>query len=292
MSALGTSAQDRTVSGTVTAKDDGSPLPGVSIEVKGTKIGTQTSADGKYTIKIPAAANQLVFTYVGFTSVTLPIKGNTLNVSLESDNKQLSEVVVVGYGTQKRGEITGAVSSVKGADLADKPVPSFDKALAGRVAGVQVTTSNGILGSAPRIRIRGTNSISNGTDPLYVIDGLPMITGNQSGVTPTNPLGDINPNDIQSIDVLKDGAATAIYGSRAANGVVIVTTKKGSLGTPKVSYNSWFSTSAVAKKFDLLSADEFITIANEKLTNGGGTAAAVASGINTNWQDVVFNNNA
>ena len=292
ISALAASAQDITVSGIVTAKDDGSPLPGVSIEVKGTKIGAQTTSNGRYTIKVPSGSSQLVFTYIGFISKTVTISGTSTNVVLEADAKQLSEVVVVGYGTQKRGEITGAVSSVKGSDLADKPVPSFDKALAGRVAGVQVTTSNGILGSAPRIRIRGTNSISNGTDPLYVIDGLPIITGDQSGVTPTNPLGDINPNDIQSIDVLKDGAATAIYGSRAANGVVIVTTKKGSLGKPKVNYNSWFSTSSVAKRFDLLSADQFITIANEKLTNGGGTAAAVASGINTNWQDVVFNSNA
>lgn len=291
-----TMAQDKTVSGTVTAKEDGVPLPGVSIEVKGTKIATQTSADGKFTIKVPSGSTQLVFSYIGFLSKTVAIKGETLNVTLEADAKQLSEVVVVGYGTQKRGEITGAVSSVKGSDLADKPVASFDQALAGKVSGVQVTVSSGILGSPPRIRIRGTNSISNGTDPLYVVDGIPIITGNQSGVTPNNPLGDINPNDIQSVDVLKDGAATAIYGSRAANGVIIITTKRGVAGAPKVDYNSWFSSAEVAKRFDLLNADQFVTIANEKFTNAGstigGSIGAVASGINTNWQNVVFNSSA
>jgi TonB-dependent SusC/RagA subfamily outer membrane receptor len=155
-----------------------------------------------------------------------------MNVSLSSDNRQLSEVVVVGYGTQARKEVTGSVGSVTGATLADKPVASFDQALAGRVSGVQVTVSSGILGQAPRVRIRGVNSISNGTEPLYVVDGLPVVTGSQSSTTTTNPLGDINPNDILSVDVLKDGAATAIYGSRAANGVVLITTKRGTAGKP------------------------------------------------------------
>ena len=255
-------AQEKTVTGTVTAKDDGMPLPGVSVVAKGTKVAVQTNSDGKYAIKVPSNASQLVFTYIGFTSKTLTVTGNALNVSLESDAKALSEVVVVGYGTLKRGEITGAVSSIKGSELADKPVASFDQALAGKVSGVQVTVSSGILGSAPRIRIRGTNSISNGTDPLYVVDGIPIITGNQSSVTPTNPLGDINSNDIATIDVLKDGAATAIYGSRAANGVILITTKKGTIGKPKVNYTNWMSTSAVSKRFDLLNADEFVLIAN------------------------------
>lgn len=285
-------AQERTVTGTVTDKTDGLPLPGVSIRVAGSNSGTSTDGNGRFSLQVPAGSSQLTFTYIGYLPQTLAISGTSMNVALTSDRRQLSEVVVVGYGTQSRKEVTGSVGSVTGGALADKPVASFDQALAGRVSGVQVTVSSGILGQAPRVRIRGTNSISNGTDPLYVVDGLPIVTGNQSSSVPTNPLGDINPNDIQSVDVLKDGAATAIYGSRAANGVIIITTKKGTSGKPQIAYNSWFSSSNVSKRFDLLSADEFVTIANEKLTNAGGTAAAVASGINTNWQDVVFNEGA
>ena len=287
-------AQERTVTGTVTAREDGLPLPGVSVLVKGTRVGTQTNKDGQYSVQMPSGSNQLEFRFIGYAAQTVSVGSNAVvNATLIIDSEQLSEVVVVGYGTQSRKDLTGSISSVSGSALADKPVASFDQALSGRVSGVQVTVSSGILGSAPRIRIRGTNSISNGTDPLYVVDGLPIVTGSQSGVTPTNPLGDINPNDIQTIDVLKDGAATAIYGSRAANGVIIVTTKKGVAGKPQVSYNSWVSSSQVAKRFDLLNADQFVTIANEKLTNTpSGVAGAVASGINTNWQDVVFDENA
>ena len=285
-------AQERTVTGTITDKTDGLPLPGVSIKATGSTAGTISDTNGRFSLQVPSGSSSLTFTYIGYVLQTVSITSNTMNVSLAADRRQLSEVVVVGYGTQSRKEVTGSVGSVTGAALADKPVASFDQALAGRVSGVQVTVSSGILGQAPRVRIRGTNSISNGTDPLYVVDGLPVVTGNQSGTTTTNPLGDINPNDIQSVDVLKDGAATAIYGSRAANGVIIITTKKGTAGKPQIAYNSWFSSSTVAKTFDLLSADQFITVTNEKLANAGGAAGAVASGINTNWQNVVFNKGA
>ncbi len=284
-------AQERTVTGTVTDKMDGLPLPGVSIKATGTTSGTTTDGNGRFSLQVPAGSTSLAFSYIGYLPQTLAISGTSMSVSLTSDRRQLSEVVVVGYGTQSRKEVTGSVGSVTGGALADKPVASFDQALAGRVSGVQVTVSSGILGQAPRVRIRGVNSISNGTEPLYVVDGLPVVTGSQSGLanSPTNPLGDINPNDILSVDVLKDGAATAIYGSRAANGVVLITTKKGTAGKPQIAYNSWFSSANTAKRFDLLSADEFITVANEKLANAGGAAAAVASGIDTDWQDVVFN---
>lgn len=285
-------AQERTVTGTVTDKLDGLPLPGVSIKATGTTAGTTTDVNGRFSLRVPSGSTSLTFTYIGYLPQTLAITGSALNVELTSDRRQLSEVVVVGYGTQSRKEVTGSVGSVTGGALADKPVASFDQALAGRVSGVQVTVSSGILGQAPRVRIRGVNSISNGTEPLYVVDGLPIVNGSQSSTTSTNPLGDINPNDILSVDVLKDGAATAIYGSRAANGVVIITTKKGTAGKPQIAYNSWISSSSVAKRFDLLSADQFVTIANEKLTNAGGVAGAVASGINTDWQDVVFNKGA
>ncbi|GGI28934.1 SusC/RagA family TonB-linked outer membrane protein [Pedobacter mendelii] len=285
--------QERTITGTVTSKEDGQPLPGVSVKIKGTSGGTTTSAAGKFSINVSAGSTTIEFSSLGYAPESRQIgSSNLINISLSSDSKTLSDVVVVGYGTVKRKDVTGSVGSVSGAVLASAPVASFDQALAGRVTGVQVTVSNGILGSTPRIRIRGTNSISNGSDPLYVVDGLPIVTGNQSSVTATNPLGDINPNDIQSVDVLKDGAATAIYGSRAAGGVIIITTKKGVSGKPKVNYNSWFSSSNASKRFSLLSGSEFVTIANEKLTNSGAAVGAVDNGTNTNWQDVVFREDA
>lgn len=297
-------AQNRTITGTVIGSDDGLPLAGVSVTVKGTKTGTQTNVDGKFSIA--ASGNStLVFSFVGFEKKEVQA-ANSLKVSLKPGNNQLSEVVVVGYGTQERKNVTGAVSSIKGSALTDQPVASFDQALSGKVAGAQVTVSSGLLGSAPRIRIRGTNSITNGADPLYVLDGVPIITGNQSSFVPTNPLGDINPNDIQSVEVLKDGSATAIYGSRASNGVILITTKKGVTGKPKITYDAWFASARTAKKFDLLDADQFVTIANEKLYNVA-TAAAQTSGsykqaftmndpsgnvVNTDWQKVVFHENA
>lgn len=287
-------AQERTITGTVTSQEDNGPLPGVTIRLKGAKGGTQTGSDGKYTVKVPSNVSVIEFTSLGFIPQTRVItRSNVLNVVLVNDAKTLSDVVVIGYGTVNRKEVTGSVGSVKGEALAERPVASFDQALAGRVTGVQVTASNGILGSAPLIRIRGTNSISNGSDPLYVVDGVPIITGNQSGFTTgNNPLGDINPNDIQSVDVLKDGAATAIYGSRASGGVIIVTTKKGVIGTPKINYSAWFALASPAKRFSLLKAADFVTIANEKLTNSGAAAAAAGTDVNTDWQDQVFNKNA
>lgn len=298
-------AQNRTITGTVTGKDDGLPLPGVSVVIKGTNRGTQTSNTGKFTLSAPSGAT-LVFSFVGYQTFAVPVGNGNMNVTMLSDQKSLNEVVVVGYGTLARKDVTGAQTSLKGAAFTDQPVASFDQALAGRATGVQVTASNGILGTAPRIRIRGTSSISNGSDPLYVVDGVPMITGNQSSVAQYNPLGDINPNDIASVDVLKDGAATAIYGSRASGGVILITTKKGVVGKPKMSYDAWFAIAQPSKRFDLLDADQFITIANEKLYNAA-TAASQQSGaykqafpgkdangnpINTNWQDLVFNNSA
>ncbi|MCX2478560.1 TonB-dependent receptor [Pedobacter sp. MC2016-15] len=290
-------AQERTITGTVTSKDDNGPIPGVTIRFKGAAGGTQTGSNGKFSVKVPSTVSVLEFSSIGYIEQSRTISSsNIINVIMLSDSKTLSDVVVIGYGTVKRKEVTGSVGSVSGAVLADRPVASFDQALAGRVTGVQVTSSSGVLGSAPKIRIRGTNSISNGSDPLYVIDGVPIITGNQSSFTTgNNPLGDINPNDIQSVDVLKDGAATAIYGSRASGGVIIVTTKKGVIGAPKVNYNAWFGSASPAKKFDLLKAADFVTIANEKLTNASALVSAgraAGTSVNTDWQDLVFNKNA
>lgn len=291
-------AQQRTVSGTIISSDDKQPLPGVSVRLKGSNEGTQSETDGKYSIKISGSNPTLVFTYIGYATQEISVnQRRSFNVSLVPASNELSEVVVVGYGTQQRKDLTGSAGSVSGAQISNLATPSLDKQLPGRIPGVQASVASGILGQATRLRIRGTNSISNSSDPLYVVDGVPMVSGNQSGVTPTNPLSDINPNDIESIDVLKDGSATAIYGSRAANGVVMITTKKGTKGKPKVSYDSWYSVAQTVKRFDLLNASEFITIANEKFANTvPATAPQAFNTINpttnqpydTNWQNAVF----
>jgi TonB-linked SusC/RagA family outer membrane protein len=261
-------AQDRTVTGTVTAKDDGSPLPGVSVMVKGTKASTQTSTDGKYSIKVPSGSNQLEFSFIGFLSKTVSVSGNLLNVSLEADAKALSEVIVVGYGTQKRGETTGSTASVSGAAIAQKPIQSLESGLAGRAAGVQITVPTGLLNAPPVFRIRGTNSISLSSQPLFVIDGVVAITGDQSlTATAGNPLSAINPNDIESIDIAKDAASTAIYGSRAANGVVFVTTKRGKTGAPKINYDAWVGMSTAYRLPEVLDAFQYTDYKNSAIAN-------------------------
>ncbi|MCJ8211802.1 TonB-dependent receptor [Mucilaginibacter sp. RS28] len=286
-------AQNRTVTGTVTGKEDGLPLPGVSVVVKGTKIGTQTGANGKFSLNVPSPNSVLVFSFVGYETTEARASAN-LNVSLITAQRSLNEVVVVGYGTQERRDLTGSVGKVSGATLASNPTPSFDKGLAGRVTGVRVTESSGFLGSAPTIRVRGTNSLSNEGGPLYVVDGIPIVTGNQSGVVANNPLADINSEDIESIEVLKDGSSTAIYGSRASSGVVLITTKKGKTGRQVINYSGWAGYATASKRLSVLNANDFITIANEKLTNSGATPKAfptldpTGNPYNTDWQDVVF----
>jgi TonB-linked SusC/RagA family outer membrane protein len=288
-------AQSRTISGKVTSAEDGSSLPGVSVLVQGTSTGTQTDANGNYSINVPANANGLVFRFIGFINQTVTLGStNTVNVALLIDASELSEVVVVGYGTIERKNLTGAVASVKGDALKNLASPSVDRQLSGQVSGVQASTNSGILGQPARIRIRGTNSISNSSDPLFVVDGMPYITGNQGINTAYNPLADISPNDIESVEVLKDGSATAIYGSRAANGVVLITTKRGTKGATKVSYDGWIASSSAAKRFDLLNAAQFIEISNEKQANAGGGAIAfptpnpAGGDYDTDWQDYIL----
>lgn len=215
---------------------------------------------------------------------------------MEVDAKELGEVVVVGYGTQVRKDITGSVGSVKGEAIKNLATPSFDKQLAGQVTGVQASATSGILGQPARIRIRGTNSISSSGEPLYVVDGIPYIAGDRGTVTAYNPLGDINPNDIESFDVLKDGAATAIYGSRAANGVILITTKRGKAGQAKLTYDSWFALATPSKRYELLNAEQFIEVSNEKYAFYDEDAVAFptlnadGSKVDTDWQDVILRN--
>ncbi len=287
-------AQDRTITGKVTASEDGSPLPGVNVTVKGTSRGTTTNGDGTFKINVGTSA-ALTFSFVGYKKQDVQVGGRSVvNVSLVSDVSDLEEVVVIGYGVQKKSKLTSSITSVQGKDIAGLTTPSFDQQLAGRASGVQVTVGSGLIGQAPRIRIRGTNSITSGGSPLIVIDGVPSIDGNQAGANaPTNPLADINPNDIESLEILKDGAATAIYGSRASNGVILITTKKGKKGQPlKVSLDLQYGLTNPINRFDLLNAKEFVTIANEKIKNASSSAAPQAfedpNGTDTDWQKVIL----
>lgn len=285
----------RTVRGTVT-DDGGEALIGATVIVKGTAIGTTTNMNGEYSVEVPAGSEVLVFSYTGYsTREAILGASNIVDISLVSDVLQLETAVVVGYGVQQKRDVTGSISQVKGDVIANLATPSFDQQLAGRAAGVQVTTPSGILGAPPQIRIRGVNSISSGTSPLIVVDGVPMFSGNTGGFTPANALGDINPADIESMEILKDGAATAIYGSRAANGVILITTKKGSKGRTRFSYDTYIGTAQATKLFDLLNAQQFVDINNEKNRNAGGTSDVAflqqdANGrtVETDWNDVLF----
>ena len=293
-------AQTVQIMGTVTSSEDGLPIPGVTIFVKGTTLGTLTAADGKYMLSVPENNKTLVFSFIGFKTKEVEIGGTTkIDVVLELDVFKVDEVVVVGYGVQKKREVTGSISTVKGDALANLATPSFDAQLAGRSAGVQVTTQSGVLGVAPRLRIRGVGSISSGTYPLVVVDGVPIFTGDQGGMANTNALGDINPADIESMEILKDGSGTAIYGSRAANGVVLITTKRGSGGKFHLNYNNYFGIASPVKLFDLLGSADFVTISNEKRSNRGQSNWASNDGaaypgrvFDTDWQRAVLNTRA
>jgi TonB-dependent starch-binding outer membrane protein SusC len=271
-------AQTRQLSGRVTDRASGEGLPGVTVLLKGTTNGVSTNSDGTFTLSVPTTGGTLVFSSVGFVSVEQPIgSGETMNATLAADAKSLSEVVVVGYGTQARRDLTGSVSSISAAQIATKPVQSFDQALQGQASGVNITTPNGVLNNAPVIRIRGVNSISLSSQPLFVIDGIPAFSGNTSAVgsVPNNPLANINPADIESIEVLKDASAAAIYGSRAAGGVVLVTTKKGRQGQSKITLDSWAGWSEPVRLYELLNAQQYMDIKNEAVRNLNANRAAI-----------------
>ena len=291
---LGVAMAQRVVTGQVTSAETGETLEGVAVAVKGTTVGMFTNAEGRFQLLLPDGAETLVFSLVGRNRVEEPLQGRSqIDVKMASTAIQLDEVVVVGYGTLQRKSLTGSLSSIDGSLLSEFPAPSFDQLLAGRAAGLQVTTVSGVLGQQPRIRIRGTNTISSGADPLIVIDNVPVVTGDQSGITAQNVLADINPNDIESVEILKDGSATAIFGSRAANGVILITTKRGQQSDQvRVSYDVNVGSNSAVSRLDLLNADQFITIANEKFANAGQPAQAFPgpNNVNTDWQDVIFRN--
>ena len=289
----------RTVTGKVT-DNKGTPLSGVTISAVEVNKNALSDNNGSFSIQVSEKVKTLKLTYVGFDSKEVSISGvSKITVSLTPEDKALNEVVVVGYGTQKKRDITGSIASVKGEALANKPTQSFEQALGGRAAGVQVVIPSGVLNAPPVLRIRGANSISLSSYPLIVVDGVPVFTGDGSSTSAAgNVLSSINPNDIESVDVAKDAAATAIYGSRAANGVLFITTKKGKPGRSKVTLDSWIGFSNPQRLQQVLDAQQYTDYKNEALRNAGTFNAATnafattvgADGkiINTNWADIVY----
>jgi len=288
----------RTITGKIT-DDKGIAIANASVIVKGTTSGTTSKADGSYSLTVPRNSKSLIFSSVDMTTVEKVIGSSSeIDVTMTIESKDIQEVVVVGYGTQRRKEVTGSLSNVKGAAIANKPIQSFDQALAGRATGVQITVPNGVLNAPPVFRIRGTNSISLSSYPLIVVDGVPTPTGDASGTSAAgNALASINPNDIESIDVAKDAAATAIYGSRAANGVVYITTKKGKPGKAKVTYSgnaSWTKAYGIP---EVLNAQEYTDYKNSALANNPSLSPlmkfnlaqdAAGKTIDTRWSDYVY----
>ncbi len=305
-------AQGITVKGKITSQTDGGTLPGVSVSLKGTSRGTTTDPNGNFTLNNADAKGTLVISYIGYTTQEVAI-GNrsTINLSLVEDAKALSEVVVTGYGTQRKSQVTGAISQVSAKQITEMPITSLGQALQGRTAGVDVSQSGSKPGSTPKILIRGRRSFNAGNDPLYVVDGIPLSAGYE----------DMNPNDIQSIEVLKDATATAIYGARGANGVVLVTTKRGAIkGKTTVTFDTYAGVSQPLDKIQLFSGPEFAEYVREayRATNlykdangvavptgvadaaadakiavlGGDPAVAkgLAAGTNTNYQDLILHN--
>ncbi|AKD56700.1 SusC/RagA family TonB-linked outer membrane protein [Spirosoma radiotolerans] len=248
---------DRTLTGRVTDEKD-EALPGVSVILKGSQRGTVTDADGRYKLDVPDNGSTLVFSFVGYLSQEVRIGNQTaVDISLKADSKVLDEIVVIGYGTTKKSDLTGAVSGVKEAQLQERPAPSLNQALSGRMPGVQVNTNSGRPGGRTTIRIRGFSSINSSNNPLYVVDGvmLPQGTGDQF----SNPIDYINPNDIVNVEVLKDASSTAIYGARGANGVILVSTRKGKAGESRVTYDSQFSVNTIGpNKPKVLNAKEYL----------------------------------
>lgn len=262
-------AQERTISGTVTSSDDGSSLPGVNVVVKGTTTGVVTDSDGKFLLSVPSSGGTLVFSFIGLKTIEVEIGNQSqISVQMETDVTQLSEVVVTGYSAVDKRQVSGAISSVKGSDIASLPAQSFDRALQGRAAGVLVQSNNGIPGGAVNIRIRGTGSISAGNTPLYIVDGVQINSRSDANFTQSNPLAFLNANDIASIEILKDAASAAIYGAQASNGVVIITTKKGKAGKPSLNFNFYTGVNQQLKYIDVLSAPQWFEVRRNAYLNG------------------------
>jgi TonB-linked SusC/RagA family outer membrane protein len=300
VSITGAFAQTR-VSGTVT-DDQGATVIGATVKIKGTTTAVTTNTDGNYAIDVPANAT-LVFSFVGSATQEVAVGSRTkLDIKLLSEGKALDEVVVVGYGTVKKSDVSGSLVSLVASDLTPGANVSVQQMMQGRASGVQISQRSGEPGSAMSVKIRGVSSISGGNDPLYVIDGMPVNNGSPvtgtgaqfvTNPNPRNPLNSLNPSDIQSIEILKDASATAIYGSRGANGVVLITTKRGSTGAMKVNYNAYYGFQRVANSADVLSPKDYHDVLNAIVDAGGGSVAERVAddfGTGTNWQPKLFRN--
>lgn len=291
-------SQSKTITGKITDSKDGTPLSGITVSAKGARTAVQTNSDGTYSISVPSSVTALVITSVGYASQEIRITGSIADVSLVVTNTALNEVIVIGYGTQRRKDVTGAISKVSSDKLTAIPVSSFEAALQGKAPGVQIIQGNGLAGSGSVVRIRGIGSISASGDPLYVVDGIPIVSdqflrGN-GGAMNQNPLSSINPADIESVEILKDAGATGIYGSRGANGVIIITTKRGKSGKPQFNFNTRVGIATYAKRQEFANTTEWLQLRQEGWTNDGnaglaplpgGYTFATAALNNTDWWD-------
>jgi len=285
------------ISGTVTDASNGSTLPGVSIVVKGTLTGTVTDVNGLYTIEVPDELSVLVYSYIGYQKVERLANMDVINVALRPVATELDEMVVVGYGSSSRKLLTSAISTIKAGEITESPSSSIDQVLQGKSTGVQVVSNSGTPGGGISVRVRGISSINAGSNPLYVVDGIPIITGDFgqigfSGQT-INAISDLNPNDIESISVLKDASATTIYGSRASNGVILITTKKGAAEKTRINFSAYYGIQQVGKKLNMLNAREYMDYKNEASIAAGGlpvfTPEDISSNtIDTDWLDEVL----
>jgi TonB-linked SusC/RagA family outer membrane protein len=290
-------AQTRTITGKITDAN-GNPVPNASVLVKGTHVGTVTNSDGTYSLSVPPNAKTLMVSSLGLQTQEIKIGSTTeYNLVMKNQDASMDEVVVVGYNSIAKRSLTGSVGRVNGDAVANKPVTSFDQALAGKAAGVQVGTASGEIGDEVIIRVRGAASITSGSSPLIVMDGVPITQGDQGQLyNKSNVLAEINPNDIENIEVLKDASATAIYGSRGAGGVILITTKKGKSGQNNLNYDSYIGFDEAARNMKVLDAADYITTINKLRTNAGQAPAAFYGDIdgdgkpdtvNTDWQKVV-----
>ena len=262
-------AQERRLTGKVTTAEDNTGLPGVSVVAKGTTQGTQTDADGNYSITLPANIGTLVFSFVGVATQELAVGNRTvINVAMSNDSRSLNEVVVTGYGAQSKRNLTGNIARIASRDIENIPVPSVEQAIQGKVAGVQITSLNGKVGQGLQIRVRGNSSVTASSQPLYVVDGIPITSADQSSTTaPTNPIADLNPNDIESLEILKDASASAIYGSRASNGVVLITTKRGRVGKTTFEVSAYTGSSKPTRVKTFLNTQQYVELFEEARAN-------------------------
>ncbi len=278
-------AQEKSVKGRVSDNATGTPLAGASVSVKGKTGGVLTDATGSFVINVPADAKQLTVTYSGYNAVDVDITSGVIDVKLAVSSTTLGDVVVIGYGAARKKDLTGSVALVTSKDFVKGALTTPEQLIQGKVAGVQITSNSGAPGAGSTIRIRGGASLNASNDPLIVVDGMPLDNGGIAGQA--NPLSLINPNDIESFTILKDASAAAIYGSRASNGVIMITTRKGAKGKPQVSFSSQLSVGRIAKKVDVLTGDEIRDLVN---ANGNAAMRALLGTENTDWQDQIYQN--